>query len=109
MSIDIKGTLKSVSKALAGFVVGVLSVIIGRFMSGETPVPSIYPFDTEAWLGILIAGIASYLGVYIAPRNIPTPEQAEAQIPADVEALPIDARQRVTERLGKHEKPNGTA
>lgn len=102
----IKSWFGPVSKAIAGFIFGVASVIIARFMSGEEPIPSISPFDKEGWLSVLIAGVLSYLGVYAAPKNVPKPaetpeqiEEAEKQIEKDAGRLPIDARQRVANRL----------
>lgn len=91
--------LKGVSKAVAGFVVGVIGAIITRLMDGVDVIPSIVPFDWKGWLSLLLVGVVAYLGVYGAPRN----KASEKQVEADVKKLPVDARQRMSERLNRNQ------
>jgi len=81
------------AKAIAGFIVGVVSALVTRFASGELTVPSIDPFDVKGWVTIVALGILGYLGVFI-PANKLSPKQ----VSKGIDGLPEDARERVLSR-----------
>lgn len=96
---------KQTAKAVAGFVVGVVGVIVQRLGTGESALPD----DLKGWLILAGIGVLGYLGVFV-PGNKLTAKQINKAVPelteheragvanATIRGLPPSARANVLRR-----------
>lgn len=88
-------TFRSVSKAIAGFIVGLVTYVTGRVTMEGAVIPDFDPFDTKGWLLLAGSMIVGYVGVYLAPANQLNPKQIGDQ----VERLPKHRRDETVRKI----------
>jgi hypothetical protein len=86
-----------VAKAIAGFIVGVVGVIIARVTTGDAVVPPLDPFDFKDWAVLVGMGVLGYLGVYV-PRN----RLNTGQVTDGLKKLPVHERAAAIGGAARH-------
>lgn len=79
-----------VAKAIAGFITGVIGVIIARTTTGNAVVPPLDPFDFKDWAILVGMGVLGYLGVFV-PQN----KLSASQVADGLKKLPVHERAQV--------------
>lgn len=68
--------IKTISKALAGWLAGVIVSMIYDLTEGGVP----FPQTKEEWLRYVLTSFGVAIGVFLAPANKMTPPQVEKQV-----------------------------
>lgn len=63
-------TFDEQKKAVAGFITGVIGVVVTRAATGEAPLPSVAPFDLGGWALVIGVAVLVYLGVFVPPNRL---------------------------------------